>query len=154
MGASPEDGLRGRRFDYAQTSRRSRRDRLPELESGLGQEPAVLGLGTLAGAEEDQHVQVHADRGGLVDRAIGENRLNQEEPSPGRHGRATGIENAHRVGVVPVVNDSREEIAIGVGRDSDKEIGGDDFAAVCDAVGVQPLGCFLDYGRALHQYRL
>ena len=78
-----------------------------------------MGLGTLAGAEKDQHVQVHADRGGLVDRALGENRLNQEEPSPGRHGRATGIENAH-----------------GVGRDSDKEIGGDEFAAVCDAIGV------------------
>ena len=50
------------RLDDAEARRRAGRDRAQQLEPGVGEQRAELRLGAFARAEQQQHVQVHADR--------------------------------------------------------------------------------------------
>ncbi len=119
------------------------------IEPRLAEQRAELGLGALAGAEQQQHVQVHPDRRGLVLRALREDRVDDEHARVLGHRGADGGEDAQRVSVVPVVQDAAEQVGVGAGRDGVEEVADDALGPV---VEVRP-GSF-DGGRAIDERRV
>jgi hypothetical protein len=95
---------RPRRLDHAQAGRGGGGDNALDPEAGLGQQPPVLGPGALAGAEQDQHVEVHADHRRLVP-GPSQERLNDQQPARRAHRRPAGGQQAAGVVVGPVVED-------------------------------------------------
>ena len=85
------------------------------------QQGAELRLGPLAGAEQQQHVQVHPDRGGQVLRALREDRVDDEQAAVRRHRGADDGEDA-RAARRPSRAGRAEQVGVGAGRDGVEEV--------------------------------
>ncbi|GIJ72092.1 hypothetical protein Voc01_070090 [Virgisporangium ochraceum] len=103
--------------------------------------------------KQDHHVQVHPDRGGLLGRPPGQDRLDDEQPAAVGHGRAAGGEDATGVRVVPVVEHPRQQVGVGTGRHRGEEVAVDEPAPVGEPGGGQPLPCPGEHRGPVHERR-
>ena len=103
----------------------------------LSRRVSELGLGPLPGAEQQEHVEIHADRRRTVVGPCGQDGLDDEQPARRRHRSSAGGQDALGVGVVPVVDDPRQHVGVGAAGDGGEEVGRHAVGAIADGRSVQ-----------------
>src|SRR3974390_3237704 len=100
-------------------------------ESCGGEQPAKLLDRPLAPSEQHEHVEV-IELARMILIAGRHDLFNHQKLCALTHGSAAGLEDADRLLVIPVVDDSLEDVSVRASRHSLEETSTHDLAAVCD----------------------
>ena len=120
----------GEGLDDGQPGRRAGRDDPADLETGAGKQPAHVMFGALGGAEQQQHVQVHADRRRKVPGPDRQEGVDDDQAGLRWHRGPADAQDPGRVLVVPIVQNPREQVPVAAGGHGLEEVRGDERAAV------------------------